>query len=117
MSIHPIHSPSNPWVNQAWLHTELIKIHKAKVKEEKQRADEYSKKNLGLVLKMEEEGEKHIKELELMKRQMEADKEKYNKKLQDMSVQVDNFILQSDMIHLTSSQIAVHLHFNFSWES
>ena len=45
VSIHPIDSPSNPWVNPAWLHTELIKIYKRKVTEEKQRAGEYSKMN------------------------------------------------------------------------
>ena len=48
------HCTSNPWVNPAWLHTELIKIFKTKVKEEKQRAGEYSKKNLEAAEKITE---------------------------------------------------------------
>ena len=52
VSILPIHSHSwynpcnNPCINQAWLLTQLVKIHKAKVEEEKQRVLEYSDKNL-----------------------------------------------------------------------
>ena len=71
----------------------------------------------GLSMKMEEDKEKHTEEVEHMKQQMELDKDKHTKELQDMSVQVNTFILQSDIIHLTSSQISVHLDFHFSWAS
>ena len=64
-------------------------------------------------MKMEEDKEKHTEEVEHMKQQMELDKDKHTKELQDMSVQVNTFILQSDIIHLTSSQIAVYLDFHF----
>ena len=44
-----------------------------------------------LALKMEEDKKKHIEELQLMKRQMGLNQEKYTKELQDNLAKVDTF--------------------------
>ena len=102
VSILPIHSHSwynpcnNPCINQAWLLTQLVKIHKAKVEEEKQRVLEYSDKNLEaaeviseLTENIQDQAdtidkmkEKHTEELKLLKHQ-------YSKELQNMTAKVE----------------------------
>ena len=82
VSIHPMDSPSwyNPWINSAWLHSEIRKNLQRRIKEEQQRADEYAKKNLEaaevnieLKQKLNDQGET----ISEMKLEVEVEREKH----------------------------------------
>ena len=82
VSIHPMDSPSwyNPWINSAWLHSEIRKNLQRRIKEEQQRADEYAKKNLQaaevnieLKQKLNDQGET----ISEMKLEVEVEREKH----------------------------------------
>ena len=99
VSIHPIQSPSwqwyNPWINPAWLHSEINKLLKTQVEKEKQRALEYSEKNLEaaeVIMDLKENLKDQADTIAEMKGLNEDQKENLEKKEETISEMGDHIL-------------------------